>query len=484
MSSVALRRASDGPHPGALSVGQAARAWSWLAIVAILGVLLPAALVAAVPNVSRSEAWVVGLAIMAWSSVHLSTSMVRGTPRLFHFFFWLFTYIFFGLAATCQLRSGDIPWTTLDIARSLDLPTMGVIALGLLCFDLGTGLGELRSRPAGAVSADAGRIHRLRAIAMTTVGLALALLYLVRVGVSKAWVSRDEGAALQEAVFPDPTTLAIWTALATFPLLIGVGCLAHFARTERNRVVRVLYLMMASVGAIIELMINSPTSSARYTFGTVAFALLIYTGVASSRLRTRLILVGTVFSFLFLFPLANAFRSAGGSHERTSFFAEYQGNPDYDAYWMVANAVDFWHQERIEPFRQLMGSVFFWVPRTMWADKPYDTAVVLANFRGYDFTNISAPLWAEALVNGGLVFLVVTFFLLGWGLRHLDGQFERTYRQGGWWILLMGVFPVYLNILLRGSLLQATGSLAVALACCLFVSRGGRTTRAIPSTIE
>lgn len=453
--------------PG-LTAAQAVRTWSWLALFSLLGVLLPTMLIAEIPNVHRSQAWIVGLAIMVWSSAHLATSMVRGTPRLFHFFFWLFTYIFFGLAATCQLRSGDIPWTTLNMNPRLDLPAMGVLSVGLLCFDLGGALGSYRDRSAPR-RISVGRIHRSRALVMSLVGLLVAAFYLARVGISKAWVSRDEGGMLQEAVFPDPTTLAVATALATFPLLIGVGCMAHFARTASSRWARIGYTSVALLGAVIELMINSPTSSARYTFGTVAFALVIYTGFASTKTHTRMLLAGTTFAFLFIFPLANAFRTAGGSHERKGFFAEYPGNPDYDAFWMVGNAISYWQDDRVVPFRQLLGSLFFWLPRTVWHDKPVDTAIELANYRGYGFTNLSAPLWSEALVNGGIVFLIVSFFLIGWVLRFVDGQFERTSRDGGWWLLLMGVFPVYLNILLRGSLLQATGSLAVAFFSCLLV---------------
>ncbi len=463
----------DAGVPG-LGVAQAIRSWSWLAVFSLLGVLLPTMLVSEIPNgVHRSQAWVVGLAIMVWSAAHLATSMVRGTPRLFHFFFWLFNYIFFGLAATCQLRSGDIPWTTLNMDPGLDLPAMGVLFLGMICFEIGGALSSYRER--GVTSrANSGTIHRGRALLMSLAGFGIAAMYLARVGISKAWVSREEGAILQGAAFPDQTVWAIATAMATFPLLIGVGALMYFARTTTSRSAKVGYLLLAVAGATLELMINSPTSSARYTFGTVAFAVIIYTGWASTLARTRLMLVGTTFAFLFLFPLANAFRTTGGSHERKGFFVEYPGNPDYDAFWMIGNAISYWQDGRVQPFRQLLGSLLFWLPRSVWTDKPTDTAIELANFRGYEFTNLSAPLWSEALVNGGIVFLVPAFFLIGWGLHSLDCQFERTFRSGGWWILLMGVFPVYFNILLRGSLLQATGSLAVAVAACLFVKDWSR----------
>ena len=66
--------------------------------LAVLSVGLPAFLVADVADLPRSDAWIVTLALMVWAGIRLSLVWVKGTPRLFDFFFWLFVYIFMGVA--------------------------------------------------------------------------------------------------------------------------------------------------------------------------------------------------------------------------------------------------------------------------------------------------------------------------------------------------------------------------------------------------
>lgn len=178
---------------------------------------------------------------------------------------------------------------------------------------------------------------------------------------------------------------------------------------------------------------------------------------------------GMILAMIFLFPIADAFRSSSVDFTRSSFFGEYAGNGDYDSFWQVANALSYSLAGFVQPFRQLLGSLLFWVPRVIWPDKPTDTGILLANYRGYSFGNLSAPIWAELLVNGGILLVVVGFVVLGPLLASLDRRMAPVHHTGGWWGLVGAILPVYMVILMRGSLLQATGALFVALACLFFV---------------
>ena len=229
------------------------------------------------------------------------------------------------------------------------------------------------------------------------------------------------------------------------------------------------------VCAVLLLVAVSPFATARYNFGTVAFALAVHFGAVRTRLRVQTTMLATLLAFLFVFPLADVFRFAGSSGAaRTGFFDEYLGNPDYDAFWQVANADMLWSEGLVTPLRQLLGSLLFWVPRSIWPDKPMDTGTLLAQYRGYEYQNLSAPMWAEGLVNGGLVGMVIVFLALGYALYRMDGRLSEAFAVGGVWAIAGAVFPVYMTILLRGSWLQATGALIVAVVCTLFVA-GRRT---------
>lgn len=244
------------------------------------------------------------------------------------------------------------------------------------------------------------------------------------------------------------------------------------------------YGYVALIAAVGVLLVVNPISGARYTSGTVLFALLCFTGILTSKKLLRLFLATILAAFLFLFPIADAFRRAEVDVSRAGFFGEYSGNGDYDAFWQISNSLLFIQQEGITWGNQALGVLFFWVPRSMWPQKPTDTGVLLAEFRGYHFQNLSAPLWAEALLNGGVVLLVLTFVGLGVLLVRLDVRLPRSLASNGMLALAGALLPAYMIILLRGSLLQATGILVIMLASLAATTVGGARASPLPKPEE
>jgi hypothetical protein len=83
-------------------------------------------------------------------------------------------------------------------------------------------------------------------------------------------------------------------------------------------------------------------------------------------------------------------------------------------------------------------------------------------------------MWAEALVNGGIIGVVIIFLALGVALRAMDSRVLPAFATGGAWAIVGAILPVYMTILLRGSLLQATGALAITIVSILFVAGRNR----------
>lgn len=454
-----------------------------VASVSVLSLAIPLSLIEGVPDIGRSSAWLVTLVITVWGGVRLSILWVRGVPSLFDFFFWLYTYIFMGIAPTVQIRSGDISTTTPGVDSSLDTPTALVVLLGVGCYEASRlGWWLLRHRkprnetPAGAVSS-------ARTLLLMGAGLLLSAYFIAQVGIGATLGSRQAAFAARSAAWPDPSMRAVFYSLAVYPLLIAVGGLVQVRQLLRDRVWRAAIATLSGVGLVALLAVVNPVSSARYTFGTVAFALVVFAGALRTRFRARLTLLGTVVAFLFIFPIADAFRTSDVRVSRAGFFGEYRANPDYDSFWQIANALSYWIDGLVEPGRQLLGSLLFWVPRSVWPDKPTDTGILLAQYRGYSFDNLSAPAWAEMLVNGGLIAVVVGYIVLGPALAAMDARMRDTFTFSGWWAIVGAVIPVYMTIMLRGSLLQATGSMAVAVSCLIWV-RQSRPRTAAPSPLR
>lgn len=441
--------------------------------LASLSVGLPAFLVADVADLPRSDAWIVTLGLMVWAGARLSFLWVRGTPRLFDFFFWLFVYIFLGIAPTAQILSGLTSTTTPGVDPGLDMPTAGVVVLGVVCYEVGRLLWMLREshRHIEGRRLAVRPVSSWRTVALFVVSLALSGYVLYRLGAIALLGSRDAASAARVAAWPDPAVRSVVFASGIYPLLVSVGALAQLRRTASSAQSRRLALIGAFVGGAVLLLIVNPVTSARYSFGTVAFALAVYAGAVATRRRARITMLAAIAGFLFVFPIADAFRRVGAAAgTRSGFFEEYLSNPDYDAFWQVANALSYWLDGLVAPLNQFAGSVLFWVPRALWENKPTDTGILLAAYRGYEFDNLSAPAWAEALVNGGVVAVVIAFLLVGLVLRAMDSRIVPALRAGGVWAIAGAILPVFMTILLRGSLLQATGPLFLTIVCILVVS--------------
>lgn len=454
---------------------------AFVAIAAILSGVIPLTLAAQVEDVGRSDAWVFTTAIVVWGGVRLAWLITAGAPRLFDFFFWMFSYIFMGIAPTVQIRSGLTSTTTPGVDEGLYVPTALLVCLGLAVYEvsraawIGRERFGRRSRTAAeSIDAPIAQVDRTRTILLVAFGVAASAYFLSAIGPAALLGSREASFAARNHAWPDPAIRSIMYALAIYPVLVGAGALAQLRRRAQDPSAARWYTAGLVGCVVLLLLIVNPVGSARYTFGTVGFALVVYAGAVITPRRVRMTLAGTLGAFLFLFPLADAFRSEEVNLTRNGFFGEYMSNPDYDAFWQVANALSYWIDGLVVPLRQLLGSALFWVPRVIWADKPTDTGILLAEYRGYSFDNLSAPLWAELLVNGGIIALVVGFAVAGIALRAMDTRLLPSFARGGLWAIVGAIFPVYMTILMRGSLLQATGAMAVAIACVLFVKQRNR----------
>lgn len=448
-----------------------------MVLTAGFAVALPVFLVSSVPDAGRSDGWKITLGIMVWSGFRLAVLCVSGRPRLFDFFFWLFTYIFLGLAATVQIRTNEIAITTPQMDPTLDVPAAVFVVVGLAAYEVGRIIAASR-RSARSPSADAPRVtsgldlDEVRSVALGVAGLLMTTYFLSRVGVSSLFSSREAATAARNDAWADPAVRSIFDAASVYPLLIATGALAQIRRGSSSPAWRRVGGAGLLLGVVVLAVVENPVVNARYSFGTAAFAIAVFLGAARTAARVRTTMLATLAGFIFLFPLADAFRYSDQVRAtRGGFFGEYVANGDYDSFWQIANAYQYWQDGLVQPLRQIMGSLLFWVPRAIWPHKPTDTGILLAQYRGYSFENLSAPMWAEALVNAGAIGVVVVFLMLGYVVARMDGRLSGVFVSGGAWGIIGAVFPVYMVILLRGSLLQATGAVVIATACVLFVGR-------------
>jgi hypothetical protein len=436
-----------------------------LVLTLVLSVATPLYLVASTDEVGRSSAWIFALPVIVWSGWRLARLISSGTGRYGALMFWIFNYIFFGLAVLVQVRTGLLPGT--NVLPEFDERAMLVVLASLVAFEIG---GALARSPDSSRAKPLPRNRRISARVVAIFcwsGLLMSWAYIGRVGITNVIASRFVHSDARNAVWPDPTISAVAYALAFVPLLVA----AHLLLLCRRRADLVsapstrwgLALLVFSTLAVVVNLFGT----ARFIFGAVWLSVLVQLGIAKTERARRAFSLAILVGFIFVFPIADKFSRQNASGKKFRALEVFQGNGDYDAFAQVNNSLNMVAHVGRSYGRQLLGVLCFWVPRSVWPGKPDDTAIVISEFMGYKFTNLSAPLVSELYVNGGPIVVVAGFAAIGFMMSRSGGANRGSSAE---LCIFACVAPFYSPILLRGSLLQATG-FAVLFGLCVLVLR-------------
>ena len=403
--------------------------------------------------------------VLVIAGARFSWLLGRGEARLMEFSFWIFAYVFMGLAPLIQMRSGIYPGTTPGLLSALNFSSLFVILIGTIV----TGLGCLVSRPSRRRRA-VFSVHRFRIIVLALVALAANVYYLSQVGPVNLVRSRTDLYRAEVGQWSNSTIAAIVASLCTMPLLVAwLGLLQ--LRRQRRETGQTGYLVLSATVLCALLFSVNPISSPRYLFGTVTLAVLAGIGAYSTAARVRIMSLAFLIALVFVFPVADAFRRSQEPDLSDLGLMNSLTSGDFDAFAQVNNTVLYVMNEGITWGRQAAGVLLFWIPRSYWPNKPLDTGVHLAQYRGYRFENLSAPIWSELFINGGWIVLVLGMLVLGMYMRYRDDQAITARLLGQQPSVLSIILPFYLFILLRGSLLQAMAHLVVISSCAAFITK-------------
>lgn len=388
--------------------------------------------------------------------------------RPFQMTVWVFMYVFLGVAPLVQIRMGVDPDTTRGLVHSL----FGDASLIVLVAAAATIIGGLaaRGRPKDS-DAESPELRRSkgRTYILSLVSLSLFAYYVSELGLPNLFTARADLDALRNLVWPDKTTNAIVGAATSMGLLVSMIALVHLRQQQKSQGRRASILMPLFVFVALAVCVN-PISTPRYVFGTAALALLAALGLYRTLAGFRVATLAFVAALVFVFPVLDAFRnSLTNVTADSSDPLKSLTSGDFDAFAQIVNTVEYVQTRGLTDGNQLLGVLFFWVPRSVWPDKPVDTGTLLALMKGYWFKNLSEPFPAELFINGGWVALIVGMLLFGYAIRRWDKRIERLVTEGLAPSILGCIMPFYMLIFLRGSLLQSVAYMAVILVCSAFV---------------
>jgi len=215
------------------------------------------------------------------------------------------------------------------------------------------------------------------------------------------------------------------------------------------------------VVVILFILTHFPSGLPRFQIAAVYIALmLVHIKTFNNKYFFKIaILVG----LLILFPLLGVFRHISINTIFNSTIKIF--NPielfltgDFDAYSMLARSLIYVDFNGITFGKQLLGSLFFFIPRAIWPTKPIGSGAMVGDSFNWQFTNISMPFIGEGYINFGLFGVIIFAVFLGYINSRLDMSYKIKTEISDSISALKIYYPVligFLFFILRGDLLSS-----------------------------
>jgi heme/copper-type cytochrome/quinol oxidase subunit 2 len=282
--------------------------------------------------------------------------------------------------------------------------------------------------------------------------------------------------SVENAEVASPASLVINRFLLFLPSATLLILLHETVRSGRKLLFsRVCVLLMLFLLVVVT---ENPYTEKRNALGPIYIALLLvlFQNWFATGTRRLLLLVG---SMVLVFPAITVFtHNRQQSLADVSFsqfsdqIADHYFSINYDSWANIYTAVEIVKVHGMQWGHQLLGSLLFFVPSSIWSAKPLATGIFLADYliANYSmwFTNLSAPLAAEGYLDFGPAGVVLYACILAAFVVLLNGL---ALRRDRWVAFPMAIYAsVFLMIVLRGSLMIALGFACAAFLAFCFVA--------------
>jgi hypothetical protein len=452
--------------------------WFWgVCILGALAILVPFVLLSQVPQLDFGLPILMALLSTTYSGTHLALLAVGGRKKLFSLTFWVFSYVWLGLVPLVQLATEHYPWPG-GYDEWVSAYTLVIVLVGYVAYDVGSWLGrscyhEYRGLVPYRLSLSKRRTYLLSLFAIVASVVAAQKLGGADVIIGATRYSLDQAADPEASKAAD----LIWGTLLRVPAFISLLTLWWIWLNRKSLLIRrwqrVGHLAILFLLLVLNLGVNNPISLNRFYFGTIIFSFVAITLGWNDRRSFSMWVAGLVFALVVIFPYSDVFREEGQKLSFAPVTTQLASNGDYDAFQQIANTVLYVSADGVTFGYQLLGALFFWVPRAFWPGKPVGSGQFVAEQIGYDFTNLSSPLWAEAYINAGLIGVVAVLLLFGLVTSLLQQGYIASAKARGL-SFLGGLVPILAGFqffFLRGDLQNGIAYMVPMLGCYILTSR-------------
>ena len=238
---------------------------------------------------------------------------------------------------------------------------------------------------------------------------------------------------------------------------------------------RLRWWMLVPLGLLM-ILTSFPTALARaVAAATYGGLLLIFVPVLRKKngLFTTILFAGLIV----VFPAINVFRKVslslctGLNALADTIVSIPQGFnfEDFDAYSMFMRAIDYVQAYGSTRGLELVSSVLFFVPRSLWPGKLYGSGTMIGEAANLPWTRLSAPLPGEGMMNFGFAGVFLFAIITAAICRVLDSRYHSGRSAS-----LRVFYPfgmIFFFVVMRGELMSAL-SVTVGYAAIFYVLVG------------
>lgn len=394
------------------------------------------------------------------SAGQISKTILFGWFRLHEQIFWIFIFVWLGLAPLVQQLSGVKP-LPFEVEKN-DYTNAGwLVLISILIYSF---LVEMKI---GAVDQDKveRKLDPRKVSWFSSLACLISALIVLRIGPEVFLQSRED---LSKALFQqgrvDNSQGAILAAFACVPIFVALIAI----QLLRRQVQDAKFERISKVVLVLNLYINNPISQGRFWFCTVWGSYLLVKYWGRSRAISYIPILSITF-ILIIFPISDIFRysQVAPTFRLSSPLTFLQSKGDFDSFEQIAWGVKFVDETGRKNGEQILGALTFAIPRGVWPEKPRDTGIILGEAANFGNLSLSAPIWIEGYFDGGIL-LMCTYISL-FSIFHARIRTQMNQKPE-----FIVIFSLYQLVIFRGSLIATMGVSSVLLGSVFFLKKFSR----------
>ena len=214
---------------------------------------------------------------------------------------------------------------------------------------------------------------------------------------------------------------------------------------------------------VLIVLCNFPLGISRYKFAVIYLpVLLIY---FKPILNKQIFPLAFIVLFLTVFPYLHHFRYNNNLIPNKIIDFEMFNESHFDSY---QNSINIVSNDIVTNGNQLLGSLLFFVPRSIWQNKSVGSGQVLADSIDFEgFSNVAVGYFAEGFINFG--YFGTLIFIIGLGILNarLDFSYWNTSFSKNIFVVFYLVFIPFQFFILRGGFISSFANLSGFLVCII-----------------